>query len=587
MASPLRSLLLAAALSLPAVVGAGKIYTSPALVTKKYDFIVVGAGVGGSTVAARLSEKASVNVLLIEAGGLDNATSVFETIYVPLMAGTGSGGELDWQYTTAPQAGLNGRTLPYPRGKVLGGSSAINGMIYWRGSADEYNRIATVSGESGWKWSNLKSYMLKNEKHTAPWNNRFNVGEYDPAWHGSGPLLTGLTPEPFELDKRVVATAKANATFNLDVNSGNGVGVTWLGTTVGNGMRSTAASAYLHPAVNARSNFDILINTQATKLVQTASKTFRGVTVAQSASGKAYTLTATKEVILSAGSIGTPQLLMLSGIGPRSQLSSLGISTVLDVPDVGKNLQDQTILALQWQVNSGIETLSSFLSNATAFGLAISDWETNGHTGFAAGNTVVNTISYSRLPSSAPILKTIGTDPAAGPTSPHFQLAFMNFFYPNPGQTTPAGNYNSICIVLASPTSRGSLNITSSSAFTYPSINPNILTTDFDIKATIAGARAAAGILRLPAAALASDAALEAYIRKYTNSLEHPTSTARISKNSDKTGVVGPRLLVKGVTGLRVVDASVLPAAPASFPQGEIYVLAERAADFIKEAWNL
>ncbi|KAJ7055834.1 aryl-alcohol oxidase-like protein [Mycena amicta] len=594
------TLLLASALVLG--VSAGKIYTSPAQVTKLYDFIVVGGGTAGGVVAARLSEVASVNVLVIEAGGLDNATAVFDTIYAPLLAGSGVGTDIDWKFSSVAQSGMNGRTLGYPRGKVLGGSSAINGMIYARGSSDEYNRLATVSGDSGWSWTNLKSYIMKTEKHAAPWNGRPNVGEYMPPWHGAGPVLTGLTPEIFEFDNRVIANTQAFPSaypFNVDPNSGTLTGVSWLETTVGNGMRSTSASAYIHPAVNTRSNLDVLIGTQVTKLVQTATKTFRGVQVAQSAGATTYTFNATKEVILSAGSISTPQLLLLSGIGPAAELTALGISPVLDVPDVGRNLQDQTILGLQWQVNSSFTTLSPFFANATAFGDALADWADD-HSGFAAGNTVVNTIGFLRLPSNSPLITAAGGDPSAGSVSPHYQLAFMNIFFPNPGQTSPVGNYNSVCLVLQSPTSYGSVNITSTSAFAAPAIDPNFFATAFDIGTMMAAARAAqafvstsvfAGYFVGPApetaAALASDSALEAYIRKYTDSIKHPTGTARISKTTDKTGVVGPTLLVKGLTGLRIVDASVLPYAPASFPQGELYVLAERAADLVKTAWSL
>ncbi|KAF7296877.1 Aryl-alcohol oxidase-like protein [Mycena indigotica] len=582
-------------------VSAGKIFTSPSQVTKKYDFIVVGGGTAGSVIAARLSEVASVNVLVIEAGGLDN-TTFFDAIYTPLLAGSALGTDIDWQYTSVPQPGLNGRTVNVPRGKVLGGCSAINGMIYARGSADEYNRLATVSGDAGWSWKNLKSYMLKNEQHSPPWNGRSNVGQYDPAWHGNGPLLTGLTPQVFELDNRVMANTRTvpNAfPFNLDPNSGVLNGVSWLETTVGNGMRSTSASKYLHPAVNTRSNLDVLINTQVTKLVQTASKTFRGVQVAQGAQAASFSFTASKEVILSAGSIGTPQLLLLSGIGPSAQLRPLGIPTVLDNPDVGRNLQDQTILNLQWEVNPAFSTLSAFFANATAFGGALAEWQAT-HTGFAAGNTVVNTIAFLRLPNNSPLLAN-RPDPAAGPGSPHFQMAFLNLFLGNPGQAAPAsGSFNTVALVLQSPTTVGSVNITSSSAFAKPAIDNALLGTSFDIGTMVAAARTAQAFFSTPAfagyfvspapetaAALASDAALTAYIRKYADSIKHPVGTARISKGSDRTGVVDGSLLVKGLTGVRVVDASVLPLAPASFPQGEVYILAERAADIVKKAWNL
>ncbi|KAJ7456705.1 aryl-alcohol oxidase [Mycena latifolia] len=575
------------------------IFTAPQqLTSKQYDFIVVGAGTAGSVIAARLSESSSVKVLLIEAGVSDNGTNS-ATIAAPLLAGTGVGTMFDWNYTTTAQSGFNGRQVQFPRGFVMGGSSSINGMIYSRGPSEEYDRIANVSGDSGWSWKGLQKYIYMNEKHTAPWNNRSNSGEFNPRVHGYGPLLTGLTPMVFESDRRVIQTTSDHGDkypFNLDLNSGNGLGFGWLHTSVGNGERSSSSSTYLHPALNSRSNLDLLLNTQVISLLSTPSRTtFKGVQVAQSASAKTYSFVATKEVILSAGSVGTPQLLMLSGIGPCQELQNVGISCVVDSPDVGGNLQDQSILALQWQVNG--TTLSSFLDDGAAVGAALSQWATN-RTGMAAGNTVVNTIGYLRHPSNSTLLK-LG-DPAAGPNSAHFQLAFLNTFFPNVGQVSPTtGNWMSVTIVVQSPTSRGSLNLTSNSAFDHPSINPAYYTTAFDIGTAVQAIKtlfeffstsAWDGFLLDPfpaVAALTTDASIETYVRTFADTLKHPTSTAKISKKTDAGGVVGPDLLVKGVTGLRIVDASILPYAVAGFPQAEVYIIAERAADLIKAAWSL
>ncbi|KAJ7743047.1 aryl-alcohol-oxidase from pleurotus Eryingii [Mycena maculata] len=578
----------------------GSIFTAPEQVStsKKYDFIIVGAGTAGSVIAARVSEDPSVNVLVIEAGVADNGADS-ELIYIPLLAGEGVGTIFDWNYTTTAQSGFNGRALDFPRGFVMGGSSAINGMIYSRGSSDEYDRLAKMSGDSGWSWDSLEEYRLMNEKHSPPWNNRSNVGEYDPRVHGYGPLLTGLTPTVFETDKRVIANTAAypeQYPFTLDLNSGNGLGFGWLETSVGNGSRSTSASTYLHPALNSRSNLDILLHTQATRLVSTSGKaTFRKVQVAQSATTTEYSFTATKEVILCAGSVGTPQLLMLSGIGPTAQLKNVGITPVLNLPDVGNNLQDQSILALQWEVNG--TTLSSLLRNATAVDASLEQWSIN-KTGPAAGNMIVNTIGFLRLPSNSTLLA--AGDPAAGPNSAHIQLSFLETFYPNPGQVSPStGSWMSATVVVQSPTSRGFLNLTSSSAFVHPTINPAYYTTAFDIGAAIEGVKMLRDFLATPVwdgyiiapysavAVLETDAEIETYIRSFANTLDHPTSTAKISKTTDNFGVVGPELLVKGATGLRIVDASILPAAVAGFPQAEVYIIAERAAGLIKSAWSL
>ncbi|KAJ7675623.1 hypothetical protein DFH06DRAFT_1122454 [Mycena polygramma] len=533
--------------------------------------------------------------------------------------------------------------------------------------------------------------------------------------------------------------------FNLDFSSGQGLGFGWLRTTVGHGARSTSASAYLHPALNTRSNLDVLLHSQVTQVVSTSGNlTFNGVQVSQSATvisslSDLFELQNTRSmrrkkvhpismfnfgplkfgvpVILSAGSIGTPQLLMLSGIGPKQQLQSLGISSLVDLEDVGANLQDQSILTLQWEVNA--TTLSPLLKNGTALGEALAQWEIN-RTGIAAGNTVYNTIGAAArardghgrgkdglstarpcrpsIPATADLAKvimncgsnwiemvqkrsthsygpnsdaqgqkerspchgrggrfftaressdpcrdrtveqqrkcsterarhpwhgcrrTVGTvtggspslpdnstllsagDPAAGPNSPHFQFAFIETFYANPGEVAPTtGNWMSVSIVVQSPTSRGSLNLTSSSAFVHPTIDPAYYTTAFDIGTAVHAIRALFTLLATsawddfiiaPYSAIAglqngTDTDIEAYIRQYANSIWHPTSTARISTAAEKGGVVGPDLCVKGTEGLRVVDASILPSAVAGFPQAEVYIVAERAADLIKSAWAL
>ncbi|KAJ7691849.1 aryl-alcohol oxidase-like protein [Mycena olivaceomarginata] len=462
----------------------------------------------------------------------------------------------------------------------MGSTLNADGMIYSRGPSEEYDRMARISGDSGWSWDSLQKYICKNERYTPPWNNRSNVGEFDPRVHGYGPLLTGLTPTVFEHDLRVIQTTSEHPDmypFNLDVNSGDGLGFGWLHTTVGHGARSTSSSAYLHPALSSRSNVDLLLHSQVTKLVETTPKTFNSVqaepprqrNVIQPLDGS-NGCTA-KLSNLSAGAIGTPQILMLSGIGPANHLASVGVASTIDLPDVGNNLQDQAILTLQYEING--TTLSPFLNN-----------------GIAAGNTVVNTIGYLRLPSKSPLLK-MG-DPAAGPNSAHYQIAFLGTFYPNKGQTAPAtGNWMSISIVVQSPTSRGEVKLASSSAFTHPSIDPAYFTTAFDIGTAIQAIRTAHkfittsawdGFIIRPyvdAANLTTGAQVEAYIRKFSSTLYHPTSTAKISKKTDKGGVVGP--------DLRVVDASILPAAAAGFPQAEVYIIAERAADLVKETWGL
>ncbi|KAJ7503275.1 aryl-alcohol oxidase-like protein, partial [Mycena galericulata] len=575
----------------------GRVFTSPEEVpATEYDFIVVGAGTAGCVIASRLSENPSTTVLLIEAGVSDNGTNS-AVLSVPFLAGQAIGTVFDWNYTTTIQSGLNGRTMPYPRGFVLGGSSSINNMVYSRGPSEEWDRLALIAGDEGWSWNNIQQFIFRNERHIPPWNNRSNVGEFNPKVHGRGPLMSSLTANPSELDQRVIKTTAElgdEFPFNLDLNSGDGLGFGWIQTTVGESARSSSSTAYLHPALNSRNNLDLLLNTQVTRLTSSGSvkTTLDQVQVSKNDTAASYTFTASKEVILSAGTIGTPQILMLSGIGPAEELQKFGITPLVDSPDVGHNLQDQPIFLLQWDVNK--ETLSSFLDNPEAIAAALAQYEQN-KTGIAASSVVFNTIGFLRLPAGSPLLQ--DGDPSAGPNSAHFQYSFIDTFLGNVDQVAPpGGNWITVSIVLQSPTSRGSLNITSSSAFDHPLIDPAFFTTSFDIGTaieavktlnTFLAAPAWDGFIGAPATKLTTDAQIEAFIRAGAVTLKHPVGTAKISTAAEVGGVVGPHLHVKGVEGVRVVDASILPFAVEGFPQAEVYIVAERAAFLIKETWAL
>ncbi|KAJ7738024.1 aryl-alcohol oxidase-like protein [Mycena olivaceomarginata] len=548
----------------------GRIFTAPEqLTTTSYDFIVVGAGTAGCVISSRLSENPSATVLLIEAGVSDNGTDS-AVLSTPFLAAQAVGTIFDWNYTTTSQVGLNGRTMPYPRGFVLGGSSSINSMVYARGPSEDWDRIATTSDDDGWSWNNLQQFIFKNERHAPAWNNRSNVGEYNPKVHGHGPLVTSLTANPSELDHRVINTTAELADefpFNLDLNSGDGLGFGWLQSTIGDSARSSSATAYLHPALNSRSNLDLLLNTQVMNLISTggAATTLNGVRASQSKTAANFTFTAAKEVILSAGTIGTPQILMLSGVGPKEELEKFGITTLVDAPDVGH-----------------------------AINAALAQYEQN-KTGLAASSIVFNTIGFLRLPDNSSLLE--NGDPSSGPHAAHYQISFIDTFNGNGNQVAPTdGNWISGSVVLISPTSRGSINLTSSSAFDHPLIDPSFFTTSFDIGTaieavktlqTFLAASAFDGFIGSPVTNLTTDAQIEAYVRAAAVTIKHCVSTAKISKANETGGVVGPYLQVKGVDGVRVVDASIFPFAVGGFPQAEVYIVAERAASLIKETWSL
>ncbi|KAF7373991.1 GMC oxidoreductase [Mycena sanguinolenta] len=416
-----------------------------------------------------------------------------------------------------------------------------------------------------------------NEHHTPPWNDRRNVGEYNPLVHGFGPLGTGLTPTVFETEQRVFQMTDDQPElypFNLDPNSANGLGFSWLHTTVGTNARSTSASAYLHPALNSRSNLDVLIHTQVTKLIETETNMYTGVQVAQSATAKRFSFTASKRSYPLGWNNRNPTA--TDAVGNWAGSGTLKSRHFLRTRRPRRRSQ----FAGPEYFGNSMGTLAQYAENKT---------------GIAAGNTLVNSIGFVRLPSDSPLPK--AGDPAAGPNAPHFQFAWLNTFYANDGQTTPTtGNWMSVSIVLQSPTSRGSVNLTSSNAFDHPAIDPAYLQTSFDIDTYVAAIKTLQTLMSTPAwdgfllapfadaANLTTDAQIEGYVRKFASTLKHPTSTATISKSTDRGGVVGPDLLVKGLKGLRIVDASILPSAVAGFPQAEIYILAERAAALIKSS---
>ncbi|KAF7420885.1 hypothetical protein PC9H_011403 [Pleurotus ostreatus] len=581
----------------------GAVFTDPAHVRgRQYDFIVVGAGTAGNVVAARLAENARHRVLVIEAGrsneGFDS-----DLITIPFFGPTASPATtFDWNYTTTPQSALNDQRIAYPRGYVLGGSSSINYMVYTRCASDDYDRFAKIAGDDGWAWSKILPYAYKNEKHVPPNDGHDETGEFVPDLHGfHGPLLTSLPGFLTDIDDRILATTRElkEFPFNPDYNSGNPLGISWMHSTIGGALRSSSATAYLAPALRRRGNLDLLYNAQVTRLLRTGNSgglpVFRGVEFASNSSAPRFNLTASKEVVLSAGAVGTPQILMLSGIGDAAELRQVGITPVVDLPEVGKNLQDHPLVPIQWTVNSN-RTMDALLrGDPVALDEGMELYNTN-RSGRLAANGVSNHMSFFRLPKNSPVLRKYG-DPSPGPRSPHYELAFGNGFFTTSQPIPSAGSYLSIINVVVSPTSRGSIVLNSSDPFAHPIIDPKLLTSDFDmatmvesIKAAqrLTGAHAWDGYITgvyADAANTTTDAGIVEYVRQWGTTIKHPFSTAAANKDPRK-GVVDGKLLLKKARGVRVVDASVFPFIPAGHPQAPVYIVAERAADVIKAAWH-
>lgn len=587
---------LSASLALRPVLGA--IYTDPSVLPKtQYDYVVVGAGIGGGVVASRLAEVPGNKVLLIEAGFSHEG---IEEIQVPFLCTSLSPNTfLDWNYTTTAQAGLNNRVIPYPRGRLLGGSSSTNWMVWTRGSVDDYNRYAKVSGDPGWSWDALKPYVKKLEKVVAPADGHNTTGQIDPAVHGhTGPLQISIQEFPSPVDKQTIETTKelSEFPFVLDMNAGYPIGIGWSQYSISNGTRDSSATAYIAPAIAAYKNFDVLINAQVTKLLQTGTEdslpVFKGVQFARNANSTLYSVNATKELILSAGSVATPQLLMLSGIGNKTHLASVGIKGIVDLPDVGQHMQDHPLLPNAWYVNDTY-TYDDVIRNQTLAGLDMQTWRETRKGQFSS--PPLSQIGWFRLPDNASIFQTY-PDPSAGKNSAHFEFIFSSAFNSGVESMPSTGRFLTITSNLMTPAARGSITLASSNPFTLPIVDPGLLNSPFDIFLIREAIKAAKRVVAAPAwkgyilepfgplATAETDAEIEAYARSHTATIWHPTSTASMSAWNATGGVVNPDLTVKKVRGLRIVDASILPYVPSAHPQAAVYTIAERAADLIKVA---
>ncbi|MGE5117470.1 MAG: GMC family oxidoreductase [Betaproteobacteria bacterium] len=526
----------------------------------EFDYIVVGAGSAGCVLAARLSEDASTRVLLLEAGPADRSF----WIHLPIGYGkTMWDRTYNWCFETDPDPNMNGRRIYWPRGKTLGGSSSINGLIYIRGQREDYDHWAAL-GNAGWGFDDVLPYFVKSE------HNQRGASAYH---GGDGPLKVSDIGAKHELIEAFVAGAgQCGVPRTDDFNGARQEGAGYYQLTTWKGWRCSTARAYLAPA-RRRSNLRVETEAQATGLVIDNG---RAVGVRYRQGGAMKTARARAEVLLAAGSIQSPQLLQLSGIGPAELLRRHGIPVVRDLPGVGENLQDHLQIRLIYECSKPITTndaLNSWFGQAK-LGL---EWlfRRSGPlaVGINQGGCFMRALPEAATPDIQFHVATLSAEMAGGKVHPF------------------SGFTMSVCQLR--PESRGHIRIRSADPFEPPEMQPNYLATDLDRRTAVAGAKAARAIAAAPAMRplvkrevkpgpdAGDDAALLEFCRNNSATIFHPTGTCRMG--SDPLAVVDARLRVHGVRALRVIDCSAMPTLVSGNTNAPAVMMAEKAVDLIRE----
>ncbi|EPS36375.1 hypothetical protein H072_10091 [Dactylellina haptotyla CBS 200.50] len=589
--------------------------------TTTFDYIIAGGGTAGLTVAARLSENPDITVAVIEAG--ENRLEDLTILAPGLLTALYSNPDYDWNFHTVPQANLNGKVYAHPRGKVLGGSSAINFLFWTHPSQKDINDWGLL-GNANWTWNALKPYFKKSEQYVAPSaqiENNLQTQYIVPASHGnSGPIKTGFPDWYTSITEAWPRTfANRGLGVNGDPKDGLALGgyTNLLNLDLSTHTRSYAATGYYAPNAG-RPNLHLFTGSLVRKVLfttQGGSKVASGVQFVKN--GTTTTLQATKEVIIAAGAFGSPQILELSGIGKTSLLNQHSIPVVFNNPNVGENLQDHVYVPIGFQVNDGIFTLDSFRDEAV-FNAALQEYLVN-KTGpisvsgassallslrQIAGNgyfpSLYNTASSNVGLASQYALQIKGlfTEAVAqelllgAGINPPWQNDTSKLF--NSGLAT--GNFLSFLGVLEHPFSRGSSHIKSSDPSVYPSIDPNYLSHPLDIEilskivlhlqtmarsAPLSDLLKGNGTVYQPGYHELTPSNVKAWIKSALQSEFHPSGTCSMLPQS-KGGVVDAKFKVYGVKKLRVVDASIFPLLVRANIQSLVYAVAERAADFIK-----
>ena len=534
-----------------------------------FDYIVIGGGTAGALMCNRLTQDPGRRTLLIEAGGRDN----WHWIHIPVGYLYCIGNpRTDWRFHTEPDAGLNGRTLRYPRGKTLGGCSSINGMIYMRGQSRDYDDWARLTGDDTWRWEHVLPAFRRHEDHYLGADDLHGVGG---EWRVEKQRLRWDI-----LDAFADAAVQAGVPHSTDFNRGCNEGVGYFQVNQRNGWRWNTAKAFLRPACEGRANFRMWVHSRVTRLLFEPGPDGRprctGVEVWDGR--QKVTARATREVILCGGAIGSPQTLQLSGIGPAALLRSQGIPVVADLPGVGENLQDHLQIRAVYKVR-GASTLNELASS----------WWGKAKIGleYAVNRSGPMSMAPSQLGAFTRSSQAYAWPNLQYHVQPLSLDAFGEPLHRFPAFTASVCNLN--------PTSRGTVHIRSPRFEDAPAIAPNYLGTDEDRQVAADSLRVTRRIVAQPALAryapeewkpgpqYQTDAELARLAGDIATTIFHPVGTTKMGAADDPMAVLDSRFRVRGVTGLRVVDAGAMPSITSGNTNSPTLMMAEKAAAWIRE----